>query len=722
MVRHGKYKVKPSMKPGLRSANRSPHSQAALFTYESLTNGRVKDLLGRVQIMHYTRKRTVGQKVTHAFSASTSGKIIGILSLLLIVVLPITIFLAQQQHSRETHAATTGNVHYVSKNGTNGDGLSWATAWNELNQINWSTVQPGDIILIDGGSTGMTYMSTLTVGKSGLQGLPITVQRATDPGHNGTVIFFGGSTTPLPYCGQTAWTPPANTLGYGIQMNGNSWVNIDGGTWNGIQVYGFTYRAIYFSGGESNDIMSNMEVHDNGSAYQVNGTWWGEHPGIGLYGGNFTNLAFRYMNIHDNGEDNFQSSGSVNGFTVEYSWLHYTRTVPGVPSEAYNLCSHNDGLQIFGATNAGTNITFQHDILGPGLTNGLIFQPQETNVTLKNSLILDPGSNVTVENTGSASNWTIDHVTSIGQSDNLTLEGSGNTVTNSIFYDGNLLLNSSVADSANNCQWRTASNTNELSGQTVAPQFVTDLSSYPAVTGDITQYPALSLLQNGDFSLQNGSPCAGLGSPITSVNQFLTIVSNETTLTPVPTSYPTFTPTPTIIPTPTSQPTVCFASPAPTPSSGGTNLLLYNNAVSPLFNDYSSAYSARNPCDTSTFVSPPCSYEITYKGYGGINFSVPVNPGNISTALYRTLEWNLNPNKQPIHDFSAVMTFTDGSYTQITLSKALVSTAYAGGWRHISVPVSQLNPYNKLVTSIQLKNRTSGPLAPIHVDDVYLMK
>lgn len=31
MVRHGKYKVKLSTKPRLRSANRSPHSQAALF-------------------------------------------------------------------------------------------------------------------------------------------------------------------------------------------------------------------------------------------------------------------------------------------------------------------------------------------------------------------------------------------------------------------------------------------------------------------------------------------------------------------------------------------------------------------------------------------------------------------------------------------------------------------------------------------------------------------
>jgi len=464
--------------------------------------------------------------------------------LLILLALPVLILLVNHQTSLEHHAttkapvskndnnaATNGNLYYVSKNGNNADGKSWTTAWNELNQINWSVIQPGDTILLDGGTNGMTYTTTLSIGKSGLQALPIAIQRATDSGHNGQIILFGGSNTPLPYCGQTTWTPPTDALGYAIRLNGNSWVTINGESWDGIQIHGFTYRTVYFSGGESNDTMSDMEIYDNGSAYQSGGTWWSEFPGIGLYGANYANLTFRYMNIHDNGEDNFQSNGSVNGFTVEYSWLHYTRTVPGVPSESYNLCTHNDGFQIFGATNAGANITFQHDILGPGLTNGLIFQPQEANVTLKNSLVIDPGSNVTVENTGSSSNWTIDHVTAIGQSDNLTLEGSGNTVTNSIFYDGNLLLNNSVARSANNCQWRTANNTNQISGQAIDPQFVSDISSYPAVTGDITQYPPIGWLQNtADFSLKPTSPCLGAGSPVTSVSQFLSLVSTQPTV------------------------------------------------------------------------------------------------------------------------------------------------------------------------------------------------
>jgi hypothetical protein len=40
---------------------------------------------------------------------------------------------------------------HVSRAGNNTDGRSWDTAWNELDQIRWEKVNPGDTILIDGG-------------------------------------------------------------------------------------------------------------------------------------------------------------------------------------------------------------------------------------------------------------------------------------------------------------------------------------------------------------------------------------------------------------------------------------------------------------------------------------------------------------------------------------------------------------------------------------------
>src|SRR5688572_3380963 len=106
---------------------------------------------------------------------------------------------------RPASSLSAAQTFYVSRNGSNGDGRSWAAAWSELSRINWAAVAPGDTILVDGGSTacpslgpgyncGMVYNSTLTLGKSGTSSAPITVRLASDAGRNGTVIIDGGLT------------------------------------------------------------------------------------------------------------------------------------------------------------------------------------------------------------------------------------------------------------------------------------------------------------------------------------------------------------------------------------------------------------------------------------------------------------------------------------------------------------------------------------------------
>jgi len=81
---------------------------------------------------------------------------------------------------KSTVTPTSGNIYYVSKNGNNSDGLSWQTAWNELNQINWSHIQPGDTILLDGASTQMVYTTTLIIDKSITETAPIRIECATE--------------------------------------------------------------------------------------------------------------------------------------------------------------------------------------------------------------------------------------------------------------------------------------------------------------------------------------------------------------------------------------------------------------------------------------------------------------------------------------------------------------------------------------------------------------
>jgi hypothetical protein len=75
----------------------------------------------------------------------------------------------------------TGNSWYVAKGapGTRTSsctsaGTTWTNAWGEMDQINWSCVQPGDTVWLAGG----TYTNGFVVGASGTATKPIYVARA----------------------------------------------------------------------------------------------------------------------------------------------------------------------------------------------------------------------------------------------------------------------------------------------------------------------------------------------------------------------------------------------------------------------------------------------------------------------------------------------------------------------------------------------------------------
>ena len=69
-----------------------------------------------------------------------------------------------------------------------GNGASWATAWSDTATINWAFIQPGDIINLSGGTSGKSY-STFTASKGGASGSPLTIRRASETGHDGTVTI-----------------------------------------------------------------------------------------------------------------------------------------------------------------------------------------------------------------------------------------------------------------------------------------------------------------------------------------------------------------------------------------------------------------------------------------------------------------------------------------------------------------------------------------------------
>jgi hypothetical protein len=425
---------------------------------------------------------------------------------------------------KETLVAGRGMTYYVSKNGNNTDGRSWSTAWNELDQVNWSVIEPGDTILLDGGVERMVYTTTLTINKSGTQDAPIIIQRALEAGRNGKVVLFGGRSIPLPYCGQPTYTnKTAGVIQMGIEFGSQVWIVVDGMSWDGMSIYGHSTAGVDFSSDASHDTLRNIEIYDNGHAdHQDDGTWepHTRGDGVNLFG---TNLTFEQMDIHDNGDDALEGGG-IGNITISHSWLHETREDPTQPGLPFNQCVHQDGIQVWGG-GVQSGVLVEDSILGPGLKEGTIIGQTAVgsnegavvnNVTIRNTLFLNKVINVMGYSYLKEHDWTLDHDTvfSPGNAIAIWVEGTGHTVTNSIFYGGQILLPDGLAVSSGNCQWQTNHNTAEIGGLAADPEFMTDVSSF----GDSTP---LAQIADANFALQAGSPCAGKGSAIHSVAQLI---------------------------------------------------------------------------------------------------------------------------------------------------------------------------------------------------------
>lgn len=391
------------------------------------------------------------------------------------------------------------SIFYVSLAGNNADGRSWDTAWNELDQIQWEEVSPGDTILIGGGE----YHTQMDVGKSGSPGMPITITT------NSKQVVLDGQRPALPYCGQLDYIPVSSDDA--IDLEGQSFIVIDGQDWRGIVIRNHS-RGINMREDASNIVVRNVEIHDNGYASDSASNTMPDGPGVRLGG---SDILFERVIIHDNGQDAFQAGWGVWNFTLRNSWLYNSQEHLSVHGKSFNYCSHTDGIQIYDGGLQGP-VIIEDSIIGPSFTQGLIIGSKATvnDVVIKNTLFVsNDNAGIIISDGGRSSNWTLQNVT-IAQdvmdekSGNITMHGNGHQIRDSVFRGGSwgiMIFNWSEA--IGNSHWLTP----DLYGVAVEmnPVFADD--DYSLFQGEG--------FADFDFTIQNPAIPPGVGSAITSVNK-----------------------------------------------------------------------------------------------------------------------------------------------------------------------------------------------------------
>ena len=427
--------------------------------------------------------------------------------------------------------ASAARTFYVSRSGSNADGLSWGTAWNELSRINWAVVQPGDTLLIDGGLTacpalgpgyncGMTYNTTLTIGKSGTSSAPITVRLASEGGRNGAAIIDGGITDWTSCAEYTAEpTPPSTGNGTavretGIAVGNMQWVVIDGTKWGGIEVRNHKRYGLSL-GGSQHVTARYLKLHHNtdpadttNSSVGITQGWQSQY-----------NTVSR-VEIFRNGQDAVRGAGDY--FTLEESYLHDT------------YCNHPDGIQSFVPTSNGDvpdnegevrgltvrrnvfdKIGMQNIFLGENATHN----SWNVDVTIHDNLFLN-SDYVIKSKHGSSRNWNVYNNTVVNAQefavewccaspgaqapmvvrDNIFMNvKNGNTA----FY---MPTGGGTTTFAGNCLYQTGARNGNI-------------TESGTVTGD----PRFVNSSLGNFALATGSACAGKGSSITSVSALVAL-------------------------------------------------------------------------------------------------------------------------------------------------------------------------------------------------------
>jgi len=379
--------------------------------------------------------------------------------------------------------------YYVSPSGNNTTGLSYQTAWNELNQIKWSALKANDIVYIDGGASGITYKTILNVPSNAPK---VTIDLSTDKGHTG-MLTIDGTTSGFPSGIQVA--APVQLFPSGLYSGNTGFPTTNGYSIKSLPVRVQNWRGpgLFLVNGTGASV-SNMEFCHN-------------QTGILLVPG-ANSVTLNSCLIHDNTNANI--SNEATSLTLNYCWI-YNSTYPANGQTLYGLQLLNDHYT-----------SVYNSVIGPGLSYGAYFQSSIgsyfSNSTFVDSVIANQYyfGNVSGTITNCTSFSTPKNPTGLAHY-NLIYNGAANKlrIMDSTFYGGQISVPTSVGPLcfANggflNYEYNVTGNTTALASQQLNPQFEANVGAFP-------NNVSIATLVNADFTIPARSPAYGHGAQVTS--------------------------------------------------------------------------------------------------------------------------------------------------------------------------------------------------------------
>lgn len=386
---------------------------------------------------------------------------------------------------------------YVSPAGSGTTGQNWSSAWKDPAQIDWTKVVSGDHIVIDGGTSGITYKTSVTVPVSN-----IVIRQSGAAGHSGQVIFNG--------------IKPGNPLATGVKFVGSN-IHLVGIRRSGIKLEYYGAEGVNIQ--TSNNSLRNVEI-SRITGFQPYAQ--GKKGGVVFGGSNnhFINCDFRdcgigALELPVLGTNNLSvfnnctfGSNSYGFWANNGSGIQGSRTASGAPSTIYaHRC-------VF-----GPYVDYGVDIANGSarLTNSLFLSARLANI--KVAPAAGNSANVNVANcTLYQKKLNLAQFLPYGIPEHaVSLNAQGALrVSNSIIWGGFVDVPAGKRiNGSGNVQYAVSGNTVALAPSLVDPQFVdtVELSTVVAHSAFIPR--SLTAL---NFSVVPGSAAASKGSPIAKVS------------------------------------------------------------------------------------------------------------------------------------------------------------------------------------------------------------